>query len=247
MAKLSTILGHPFKDPALLEQALTHPSLGYESQCHLPDNQRLEFLGDAVIQLLLSEFLFKRFPEADEGQLTKIRAQLVSTKALARIARSIDLGRHLRMSRGEDHHGGRERDSCLADAMEAVVGAVYLDGGMDVARSLAQRLFLPAIDSLGEVPTDQNPKGQLQEILQASGAESPKYKIVDQSGPDHEKRFVAVVTWQGMELGKGQGKSKKEAEVEAARAALEAGVQESVISRTSTPDCEHHGKKSPQT
>lgn len=224
MELLESILGHHFQDPALLTQALTHASLGYETQRTQPDNQRLEFLGDAVIQLLLSELLFQRYSEADEGLLTKVRAQLVSTKALARVARRIQLGGFLLMGRGEESHGGRERDSSLADALEAVAGAVFLDGGMEAARGLATRLFHPEIELLGDEPDDQNPKGQLQERLQAISPESPKYRIVEQSGPDHAKSFVAAVTWGGRELGRGLGKSKKEAEVEAARSALEQGV-----------------------
>lgn len=224
MELLESILGHHFQDPALLTQALTHASLGYETQRTQPDNQRLEFLGDAVIQLLLSELLFQRYSEADEGLLTKVRAQLVSTKALARVARRIQLGGFLLMGRGEESHGGRERDSSLADALEAVAGAVFLDGGMEAARGLATRLFHPEIELLGDEPDDQNPKGQLQERLQAISPESPKYRIVEQSGPDHAKSFVAAVTWGGRELGRGLGKSKKEAEVQAARAALEQGL-----------------------
>lgn len=245
MELLEARIGHSFHDRSLLTQALTHASLGYETQHAQPDNQRLEFLGDAVIQLLLSEILFQRFPEADEGLLTKVRAQLVSTKALANVGRQIQLGGFLLMGRGEESHGGRERDSSLADAMEALVGAVFVDGGMEGARTLAQQLFLPEILKLGETPVDQNPKGQLQEILQAVSAQSPTYKIVDQSGPDHAKCFVAVVVWGERELGRGLGKSKKEAEVEAARAALASGIADYTATKNSTSDCEQIGQNSP--
>lgn len=247
MEILESVLGHRFHDRSLLAQALTHASLGYESQRTLPDNQRLEFLGDAVIQLLLSELLYDRFPAADEGLLTKVRAQLVSTKALARIARMVKLGDFLLMGKGEEQNGGRDRDSSLADAMEAVAGAVFLDAGMEAARGVARRLFLPEIVRLGDKPVDQNPKGQLQEILQAVSPQSPSYQILEQSGPDHEKCFVAAVSWQGQELGRGRGKSKKEAEVEAARAALESGVVDSVATKISIAGCEFAGQKAAQS
>lgn len=245
MENLESVLGHHFRDLLLLKQALTHASLGYESQRSLPDNQRLEFLGDSVLQLLLSELLFHRYPKADEGLLTKIRAQLVSTKALAKVARGIHLGGYLLMGRGEESNGGRERDSTLADAMEAVAGAVFLDGGMEAARAMALLLFKPEIDRLGEVPVDQNPKGQLQELLQAISPKSPSYQIVEQSGPDHARSFVAVVSWEDRELGRGQGRSKKEAEVEAARAALATGLEDYRTTIISTNDCEQTGEKSP--
>ncbi len=246
MEKLESALGHSFQNPSLLTQALTHASLGYETQRALPDNQRLEFLGDAVIQLLLSELLFEKFDEADEGQLTKVRSQLVSTKALAHVARQIQLGGYLLMGRGEETHGGRERDSSLADAMEAVVGATYLDGGMEAARRLAKRLFLPEIQRLGDTPSDCNPKGQLQEMLQAISAQAPHYRIVEESGPDHAKSFVSIVCWEGQEIGRGLGRSKKEAEVEAARAALRKDEADYTAIRNSTKLCEKSEHKSTQ-
>lgn len=244
MERLESVLGHNFRDRALLTEALTHASLGYETQRTQPDNQRLEFLGDAVIQLLLSELLFQRYPSADEGLLTKTRAQLVSTKALARVARAIQLGGFLLMGRGEESHGGRERDSSLADALEAIAGAVFQDGGMDAARRMAQRLFAEELESLGATPVDQNPKGQLQEMLQAISPQSPSYRIISESGPDHAKSFVAIVLWDGRELGRGLGRSKKEAEVDAARVALEAGPPSEAdytATKISTIDCEQTG------
>lgn len=244
MESLESVFGYTFRDRALLTEALTHASLGYESQHSQPDNQRLEFLGDAVIQLLLSELLYQRYREADEGLLTKTRAQLVSTKALAKIARGIHLGGFLLMGRGEESHGGRERDSSLADALEAIAGAVFLDGGMEAARHLAQRLFTAELESLGATPVDQNPKGQLQEMLQAISPQSPSYRIIEESGPDHAKSFVAIVLWDGRELGRGLGRSKKEAEVDAARVALQsASLTEANYTATkiSTINCEQTG------
>ncbi|GEP40817.1 ribonuclease III [Brevifollis gellanilyticus] len=246
MEHLESVLGHSFRDRSLLTEALTHASLGYETQRTQPDNQRLEFLGDAVLQLLLSEILFDRYKDADEGLLTKTRAQLVSTKALAKVARGIQLGGFLLMGRGEESHGGRERDSSLADALEAVAGAVFIDGGMEAARHMAKRLFTAEIESLGASPVDQNPKGQLQEMLQAISPQSPSYRIIHESGPDHAKSFVAIVQWDGRELGRGHGRSKKEAEVEAARVALEAGpptesAADYTTTRISNTTCENVG------
>ena len=221
MASLETILGHTFRDPALLQLALTHGSLGYESQRVQSDNQRLEFLGDAVLQLTLSHLLFQRLPQADEGVLTQARAQLVSTKALARLARRIGLGTHLRMGRGEEANGGRDRDSSLADALEAIAGAIHLDAGNDAAQRFAAHLFAEDLEALSRGQIDPNPKGQLQELIQAVSTTAPLYQIVGEEGPDHAKNFIASVTWQDCELGRGTGRSKKEAEVQAAKAALD--------------------------
>lgn len=221
MELLESVISYTFQDRQLLVEALTHGSLGYENQRSQADNQRLEFLGDAVIQLILSEMLYLQYPSADEGLLTKVRAQLVSTKALAQIARKMNLGGYLLMGRGEESSGGRERDSTLADALESVAGAIYLDGGMAAAQKVAKKLFHQQLAALGSSPVEQNPKGQLQELLQAISPQSPTYCILEESGPDHAKSFVANVTWNGMELGRGPGRSKKEAEVEAARSALD--------------------------
>ena len=221
MDMLETILGHIFRDPSLLQLALTHGSIGYEAQCAHTDNQRLEFLGDSVLQLALSHLLFQRLPQADEGVLTKARAQLVSTKALARIARRIGLGAHLRLGRGEEANGGRDRDSTLADALEAIAGAIHLDAGSDAAHQFAARLFADELNALNHGPLDNNPKGQLQELIQSVGTAPPLYEIIGEDGPDHAKNFIATVSWQGTQLGRGNGRSKKEAEVQAAQAALD--------------------------
>lgn len=221
MPELEQVIGHTFRDPALLQLALTHGSVGYESQRQLADNQRLEFLGDAVLQLALSDLLFQRLPQANEGVLTQARAQLVSTKALARIARRIGLGSHLLMGRGEEANGGRDRESNLADALEAVAGAIHLDAGTTTAHKFAAHLFAEELEALNRGPLDINPKGQLQELIQAVGTEPPHYEIVGAEGPDHAKNFVAVVAWRGSRLGQGSGRSKKDAEVQAAHAALQ--------------------------
>ena len=221
MDKLETILGHTFRDPSLLQLALTHGSVGYEHQRPQADNQRLEFLGDAVLQLTLSHLLFHQLPQADEGVLTKARAQLVSTKALARLARRLGLGPHLIMGRGEEANGGRDRDSSLADALEAIAGAIHLDAGNQAAQQFAAHIFAEDLHSIGKGDLEANPKGLLQEQIQAVSTECLVYTIVDEEGPDHAKQFVAAVSWREAELGRGCGRSKKDAEVQAAQAALD--------------------------
>ena len=221
MSKLEQVIRYQFKNRQLLDEALTHPSLAYETQRHQQDNQRLEFLGDAVIQLVITRHLYDQFSSHKEGKLTQLRAQLVSGEALAECARQINLGSHLEMGKGEIASGGRERNSALADAFEAMIGAIYLDGGLDAAADFILRSSNPAVANLYDKPEDSNPKGALQEILQSLSTESPVYHIVAESGPDHSKVFEAVVEWNSLELGLGQGQSKKEAEMEAAKSALE--------------------------
>ena len=216
---LESRLGYKFRNSFLLAEAMTHPSLAYESKRPHFDNQRLEFLGDAVLQLILTEDLFRMFPGFPKGQLTKLRSRLVSKRALARFAVQIDLGAFVLLGKGEEATGGRRRTSTLGDAFEALIGAVYMDGGFDAARNLVLRLFQKEIEALAGSPEEKNPKGELQECLQAIRPEAPEYEILGESGPDHRKVFQARVMWCGRELAQGRGKSKKEAE---ARAALEA-------------------------
>ena len=220
MESIESRIGYKFTNSLLLAEALTHPSLAYESKKPNFDNQRLEFLGDAVIQLILTDKLFHDFPEEAEGPLTKLRSQLVSRPALCDYAKSIDLGKYLLLGKGEAASGGHDRPSNLADAFEALIGAIYLDGGLEQARSFLFRNFGEEIESTIEGPSEMNPKGVLQETLQAITAISPNYLIVSQEGPDHEKSFVSEVHWNGLFLGEGKGSSKKEAETAAAAAAL---------------------------
>lgn len=206
---LQKAIGYTFTDETLLETALTHPSATGE-----PHNQRLEFLGDAVLQLLMSERLYLSYPELMEGSLSRLRARSVQESALHAAALRLTLGQYLRMGYGEESSGGRERPSILADAMEALLGAVYLDGGLEKARILVNA-YLPVLS--GEEARDY--KTELQELLQKNGA-TPRYRIVSQHGPAHAQRFVAQVTWDGQPIGSGEGPSKKAAEQEAARQAL---------------------------
>jgi len=220
LAALQVRLGYTFRNHTLLQLALTHPSVAHEQGAPVQHNQRLEFLGDAVLQLVLTRELYEKFPDFDEGPLTKARAKLVNRRALGARGRTLGLGAHLVLSRGEESHGGRDRSSALADACEAVVGAIFLDGGYDVAREFILREFGDGLGDLGAIPTLENPKGELQEFLQARSAEAPRYHVVSTSGPDHDRVFECTVHHGGAELARGAGKSKKAAESEAAQAAL---------------------------
>jgi len=216
-------LGHVFADASLLRQALTHASYGHEKRQKLPDNQRLEFLGDAVLQLVVTAELYRRFPELTEGQLTILRARLVNRHHLQAVAQELGLGDHLILGRGEENSQGRQRGSILADAIEAVLGAVFAEAGWDTSRAIILRLFEPSLATIcgeGEA-VEANPKGSLQEKLQAEGEHPPVYRCLSETGPAHARVYEVVVEWQGRELGRGQGASKKEAETQAAQAALE--------------------------
>ncbi len=220
MRSLEEVIRYKFKNPLLLEEALTHPSLAYETHKPRFDNQRLEFLGDAVIQLVLTEKLYALFPNFPEGRLTKLRARLVSREALRAFANEMDLGSYVMMGRGEEISGGRQRASTLADAFESVIGAIYLDGDLDAARKTIDNICSSAIDLVAKSPEEQNPKGQLQEVLQSISAEGPTYAVISADGPDHQKSFIVEVRWKGYLLGSGEGNSKKEAEARAACDAL---------------------------
>ena len=213
-------LGYVFRDAALLQLALTHPSVAHEQGSPVQTNQRLEFLGDAVLQLVLTRELYEKFPGFDEGPLTKARAKLVNRRTLAERARHMGLGQHLILSRGEEQNGGRERLSALADTYEALLGALLLDGGFGAASDFILRQFQAAFGGLLVIPILENPKGELQELLQAISPEAPEYQVVSASGPDHDRLFECTVHHAGAELARGRGKSKKAAESEAALAAL---------------------------
>jgi ribonuclease III len=241
MNPLESRLKYKFRNPLLLAEALTHPSLGHETQRHHFDNQRLEFLGDAVLQLIFTEWLFDHFPKFSEGQLTKMRSRLVSRDGLRMHAERLGLGQHLMMGRGEEASGGRERISSLADAYEALIGAIYLDSDFVTARRIVLAEAREDLEQLEVDPPSANPKGHLQELLQAISPISPNYTIVSSEGPEHSKKFVSHVIWNGLFLGQGEGRSKKEAETAAAREALEAKIWEQMYSSEETAN------KSPKT
>jgi ribonuclease-3 len=213
-------LGYTFQDPAFLRLALTHPSVAHEQGSPVQTNQRLEFLGDAVLQLVLTRELYERFTTVGEGPLTKARASLVNRRSLAEQARQLGLGKYLILSRGEELSGGRERPSALADTFEAVLGAMFLDGGFAAAREFVLRQFQPVLAELELTSSLENPKGELQELLQSVSPLAPKYHVVSATGPDHDRVFECTVHHDGIELARGRGKSKKAAESEAALAAL---------------------------
>ena len=217
---LEARIQYQFRQPDLFTEAITHASVRYESKRPVRDNQRLEFLGDAVLQLVLSEALYRLFPYSDEGLMTKLRTRLVSTSALVKMARKLELGKFLIIGKGEENSGGRERASTLADALEALIGAIYLDGTLEAARYFVLRLVDSELKALAAMPVEINPKGELQEILQGATGEAPTYEIIASHGPDHLKHFEAHALWRGQTLGNGSGPRKREAEVSAAAAAL---------------------------
>lgn len=217
---LQVRLGWQFRELELLRLALTHPSVVHGQEDNLQHNQRLEFLGDAVLSLVLTKELYAKFPGFGEGPLTKARAQMVNRRSLAEQARRLALGQHLIMSHGEEASGGRSRLSALADAFEAVVGAIFLDGGLTAAQDFVTRCFQDYWGELSVIPKLENPKGELQELLQAKSPVAPRYQMTSASGPDHDRIFECAVHHQGMELGRGRGKSKKAAETQAALEAL---------------------------
>jgi len=227
--ELQARLGYTFKNPALLQTALTHPSIRHEATQPVEHNQRLEFLGDSVLELVLTAEIYQKFPQAGEGILTRARAQLVNRKALAEHGRRLGLGQCLILSKGDEKHGGRERESSLADAFEAVVGAVFMDGGYETARDVILRLFHQKFGELNSLPLLENPKGELQELLQAQSTAPPAYRVFSTTGPDHDREFECAVFHHGIELGRGRGKSKKEAEAAAAREALKTLRQQQTI------------------
>lgn len=220
LGELQERIGHTFQDASLLEMALTHPSLGAMPGATVRDNQRLEFLGDAVLQMVLTDELFRRYDAASEGPLTTARAHLVNRKTLADRARALGLGEHLRLGRGEESSGGRQRVSALADAYEAIMGAIYLDGGLAAAREVILAQYRDELGGLQVMPNLDNPKGELQERLQSESNEPPEYRLASATGPDHDRLFECAVLHRGVELGRGRGRSKKEAESEAALLAL---------------------------
>ena len=220
MNPLEERIGHKFRNSLLLAEALTHPSLGHETQRHHFDNQRLEFLGDAVLQLIITEHLYALFPREAEGRLTKLRSRLVSREALRGHAVKLELGQFLMMGRGEEACGGRERTSTLADAFEALLGAIYLDTDLATTRTFILALAAPDLAQIEIEPIDINPKGHLQELLQAISPRSPVYELLSESGREHEKTFVVRVSWEGIALGEGVGRSKKQAETAAACEAM---------------------------
>ena len=220
LAALEQRLGHQFDDPELLRRAMCHRSWVAESR-DLHSNERLEFLGDAVLGWVIADLVFRQYADLAEGALTDLRKSVVNARALAEVAVELDIGRHLLLGRGEDAAGGRTKISILSDAMEAVLGAVYLDAGPDTAFDLVERLFVPRLDAAVGTLATLDYKSALQERLAQDGRMPPDYKVRS-TGPDHDKRFFARVLVAKELLGEGQGSSKKAAEQAAASAAFAA-------------------------
>jgi ribonuclease-3 len=218
LGALEQRLGHAFVDPSLLRRAMCHRSWVAEHDGET-SNERLEFLGDAVLGWVVADLAFQRFVELSEGALTDLRKSVVNANALAEVAAELHVGHHLLLGRGEDAAGGREKVSILSDAMEAVLGAVYLDGGWQVAFDLVERLFLPRLEEAVTTLDRLDYKSALQEVLARAGRPSPDYRVRS-TGPDHDKQFYATVLVAKEKLGKGQGRSKKAAEQAAAAAAF---------------------------
>ena len=220
MTTLETKLGYQFQNPKLLDHALTHSS--YANEHHLgsiSSNERLEFLGDSVLGMIVADHLYRTFPDLPEGDLTRIRANLVCEGSLVLVAKEWDLGRYLKLGKGENACGGRSRPSILADAVEAVLAAVFLDGGLAHDRDIIQRFLLDRMEQVNRASRDH--KTYLQELVQRKSGQVLSYELIGESGPDHNKTFQMQVLHNGPPIGQGTGHSKKEAEQAAANAAIE--------------------------
>ncbi|ADG06159.1 ribonuclease III [Kyrpidia tusciae] len=217
--ELEARLGITFRNASLLRQAFTHSSYRNEHRGDVEDNERLEFLGDAVLELLVSEFLFRAYPRFPEGELTRMRAAIVCEPSLVRFATALGLDQYIRLGRGEEMSGGRRRPSLLADVYEALIGAIFLDQGLEAAREFLQRMMFPALQR-EQAPILDDYKTMLQEHVQKVGLGPLTYRITDERGPAHHREFVAQVWIGGQAYGEGSGRSKKEAEQHAAREAL---------------------------
>ncbi len=221
-AALEAKLGYVFRDRSLLANSLLHRShIHVIGQDREQSNERLEFLGDAVLGLVTNEELYQSFPDRSEGDLTKMKSLLVCGARLSEVATDIDLGVHVRMSRGEAATGGRQRSSILADTTEALIGAVYLDGGLGPARAVIKRIVLKGSDNIVARRSLRNYKSRLQELIQSRYKSPPRYRVVKVAGPDHDRIFQVSVSFAGEVLGTGEGRNKKTAEQHAARVALE--------------------------
>ncbi len=221
MQCLQDNLGYRFSDNSLLVEALTHKSFSNEQPGEfVACNERLEFLGDAVLDLVVSRYMFRRFPAAQEGELTRIRAEVVSEKGLSVVARALQIGDFLRLGRGEERSGGRDKDSLMANALEAMLGAVFSDGGFDPACALIERLFATSIAEAAQRKHGLDHKTHLQEITQARYAQVPEYVLVCEEGPEHRRHYTVEVRLADKPLGRGQGSTKKKAEQLAAFKAI---------------------------
>lgn len=225
-SELEKKLGYRFKSRAYLERAMIHRSFRFEEDAGDQDNQRLEFLGDAVLGLLAADYLFTSFPDMREGRLTRLRSSLANGRTLARMGARWKLGDYLLLGKGEKKSGGCYRQSNLADSLEALLGAIYIDGGLDAVRSVFERHFVPELERMLDTSWQTNPKGALQEYAQSHWKTSPRYRVIRDVGPAHCKRFTSEVLLRGICYGTGEGNSKQESEILAAIAAMERLIEE---------------------
>ena len=209
------------KDIQLLDRALTHRSFSNENELLYRDNERLEYLGDSVLGLIVNEYLFKKYEDYLEGDLAKIKSTVVSEDTLSQVARGLGLGKFLRLGRGEDHSGGRERTSILANTVEALIGAIYMDSGIKKVREFTLGQLKPYIEKVNRMEYLRDPKTALQEHVQKRFKEKPIYEVIEEKGPDHQKEFTVRLIIHGKEIVDGKGPSKRRAEMDAARIALE--------------------------
>lgn len=221
LANLQQKLDYQFQNISLLQNALIHRSFLNENRSLVQSNERLEFLGDAVLELVSSEFLFQQYPDLPEGQLTNLRAKIVQTKTLALVANNLELGSHLKMSRGEEATGGRTNTSILADTVEAIIGSIYLDGGFNKVQEFIKLHLLKNYEDILTKVNVEDYKSTLQEKIQAQGGNAPTYHVLEATGPDHDKTFKIQVNYLDKAQEIGQGKSKQSAQQEAAKKALE--------------------------
>lgn len=212
-----------FKNKDLLDQALTHRSWINEHPGQRSSNERLEFLGDAVLEFIVSKELYETFPNREEGYLTVLRANLVNTQSLAEVAKRLNLGESLYLSKGEEEGGGRNNSSLLADTVEAIIGALFLEGGTNASYKFIKQTLLDNLSQMTEASL-KDPKSKLQELVQSQGFSTPKYKVIQESGPDHDKKFIVQVVINNKPFGSGKGRSKSEAEQKAAEVALRKNI-----------------------
>lgn len=219
--ELAKKLGIKFNEISLLERALTHRSYLNENRSVENSNERLEFLGDAVLELIVSEYLYSRYPNREEGDLTSFRSAIVRTESLADASRELNYGKYLRMAKGEEESGGGEKDYILANTFEAVLGSIYIDQGFDKCKELVNRVLISKIDNIVKNRLDIDNKTKIQELAQAKFKLTPTYQVVEEHGPDHDKTFVVIVKIGDKTIGRGKGGSKQKAE----EAAAEKGVE----------------------
>jgi ribonuclease-3 len=235
LEKVQKIIGYHFRSPHLLQLALTHRSVARNADPPEPSNERLEYLGDSVLGLVIAERLYEDYRRLSEGDLTQIRAKLVNEITLARIGKQLRLNRYILLSADESRSGGRQRSSIVSDAVESIIGGVFIDGGYAAARDVVLRLIYVHRDRIISDESQRNYKGELLELVQARGGGMPRYEVVAEEGPDHEKVFRVLVTINGHEAGEGRGQSKKEAEQRAASEALARELQDPGLA--ADPNC----------